>query len=223
MTGVSVPPRRRRRLLTSLGVVLILAGVGFLGYVAWQYFGTNVVSKHAQKQIKEQLVVEWDNGIDGDAVGLLRVPRFGDDYEVPILEGFDDDTLAKGVGMYPDGAAPGEIGNVALAGHRVTHGEPFRKFLELRAGDEVVIETRTHVYTYKLEGNGDAIKVDFTVGWPLQAVPDPDERGTAPTEAKLTLLTCSELFHTRDRNIVIGDLVDTVEKKAPVTSSSSGG
>lgn len=203
--------------------MLILAGVGFLGYVAWQYFGTNVVSKHAQKQIKEQLVVEWDNGIDGDAVGLLRVPRFGDDYEVPILEGFDDDTLAKGVGMYPDGAAPGEIGNVALAGHRVTHGEPFRKFLELRAGDEVVIETRTHVYTYKLEGNGDAIKVDFTVGWPLQAVPDPDERGTAPTEAKLTLLTCSELFHTRDRNIVIGDLVDTVEKKAPVTSSPSAG
>ena len=210
--------KRRSRVLTILGIVLILVGLGFLGYVGWQYYGTNVVSKHAQAKIKKELAVQWENNIDGDAVGLIRIPRFGDDYEVPILKGFGTDVLAKGVGMYPDGAEPGEIGNLALAGHRVTHGEPFRDFLKLRKGDDVIIETRTHVYTYRLEGDGDDIKVDFTVGWPLQAVPDPDERGTKPTEAKLTLLTCSELFHTRDRNVVIGDLVKTVDKKAPPAS-----
>ena len=47
----------------------------------------------------------------------------------------------------------GQPGNFAIAGHRVTHGSPFRKLLELRKGDEVIVETGDAVYTYELDGS----------------------------------------------------------------------
>lgn len=193
-------------------MLMILAGLGLLGWFLWQYFGTNIVAKAEHERIKDETIAQWSNGIDGDAIGLLRVERFGDDFEVPIVEGWDKDELARGVGMYEKGELPGEIGNFAIAGHRVTHGEPFRDFLELREGDLVEVETRTHVYTYELQNDGDEITLDFTVTWPTWAVPDPNWDNTPPTEPKLTMLTCAELFHTRNRNIVIGDLVETIDK-----------
>lgn len=212
------PPRRPpagpvRRIVFLLGVTMILAGLGFLLYCAWQYYGTNIVSKQKQAEIKQSIATDWGKGIDSDAIGLLRVPRFGADYEAPIVEGFDDDALAEGVGWDPKSADPGEIGNFAIAGHRVTHGEPFAKFPDLEKGDKVVVETRTQILTYKLRNSGTSIKVDFSEGWPLQRVPDPDAAGERPTKAVITLVTCSELFHTRNRSVVIGDLVKTQEKK----------
>jgi sortase A len=204
--------RRRNPVVTLLGLSLMLTGIGILGWGAWQYWGTNVVAKQEHSQIKQVIADDWGNGLDSDAVGLLRVPRWGEDYEVPIVKGFEPADLSRGVGWYEDGVLPGEIGNFAIAGHRVTHGEPFRDFLELREGDRIEVETRTHIYTYELENAGDSLTLDFTVGWPLQPVPDPDLRGEQPTEARLTMLTCSELFHTRNRNVVFGDLVETVDK-----------
>lgn len=216
-TAPARPPKRPRtgpvrRLMIVLGVVMILTGLGFLAYCGWQYYGTNIVAKQKQADIKQDLAQDWGKGVDGDAIGLLRVPRFGAGYEAPIVKGFDDDALSSGVGWDPKSADPGEIGNFAIAGHRVTHGEPFAKFPELQKGDKVVVETRTQILTYKLRNSGTSIKVDFSVGWPLQRVPDPDAAGERPTSSVITLLTCSELFHTRNRNIVIGDLVKTQPK-----------
>lgn len=217
MTGSRVrsDPSRGSRVLLVVGLVLILSGLGVLGWVGWQYWGTNIVAQREHERLREEIVQSWDSDDDATAitgVGLLRVPRFGEDFEVPILNGDDTATLAKGVGRYLDGAKPGQIGNLVLSGHRVTHGEPFRDFLELRKGDEVVVETRKHVFTYKLRQRGDEIRVPFTTSWPLWPVPDPQAEGDEPTEALLTLVTCSELFHTDDRNVVVGELVDTVDK-----------
>ena len=211
---------RGSRLLLVVGLVLVLAGLGVLGWVGWQYYGTNVVSQRQHERIRSEIVEEWQKAptkaeekkIDGR--GLLRVPRFGDDFEVPILDGEDDATLSKGVGRNLDSALPGEIGNVVLSGHRITHGEPFRKFLDLRVGDEVEIETRTHVYTCRLLQDGDEIRVPFTTSWPLWPVPDPDAAGEKPTRAVVTLVTCSELFRTDDRNVVVGELQETIRKDA---------
>lgn len=211
-------PRRHLSPVRLVGYLMILGGLGVLGYVAWQYWGTNIVAKQQQAEVRKVISDDWKNGTDGKNIGLLRVPRFGKDYEVPIVKGFDQKSLAKGVGMYPKADLPGELGNFAIAGHRVTHGEPFRDFLKLRKGDKVVVETRTAVFTYRLRNAGDSITLDFTVGWPLQQVPDPDMRGEPPTKSVLTMLTCSELFHTRNRNVVIGDLVKIVDKSDPERS-----
>jgi sortase A len=224
MTEILAPDRAPkstgRRLVTALGVTLILAGVGVLAYFAWQYFGTNVVSKHKQAEVKQSLAKDWGKGIEGDAIGLVRVKRFGENYEVPIVKGFSKDALARGIGWYTKGAKPGQIGNFVIAGHRVTHGEPFSKFPQLRKGDKVVVETRTNIYTYKLRNSGTSITVDFSVGWPLAPVPDPKANGEKPTEALLTMVTCSELFHTDNRSVVIGDLVSTVDKSTGSTATT---
>lgn len=206
------------RVLPTFGYALILAGLGVLAYVAWQYFGTNIVSKNKQADITKATVLKWDKGIDGDAIGLLRVERFGEDYEVPIVPGFDKGALARGAGLYEKGAKPGEIGNFAIAGHRVTHGEPFRDFLKLREGDEIVVETRTKIFTYVLRNNGDDITVDFTTSWPLQAVPELGKANQRPVEPLLTMLTCSELFNTRNRQVAIGELLQTIDKKTGTTT-----
>ncbi|KQY58137.1 hypothetical protein ASD11_00225 [Aeromicrobium sp. Root495] len=210
-------PRRRRRfgVRRMIGVLLLLAGLGVLGYGAWQYWGTNIVAKQHHAEEKRLIADAWGQGKDGNAIGLLRVERFGKDYEVPIVRGFSDKALAEGVGWYKKGAKPGQIGNFVIAGHRVTHGEPFRDFLKLRKGDKVVVETRKYVFTYKLRNAGDKITVPFTTSWPLQPVPDPDLRGEPPTEPLLTMLTCSELFHTDNRNVVVGDLLKITDKADP--------
>lgn len=201
-------------MVTLFGVLLILTGLGFLGYVGWQYYGTNIIAEKKQSDIKEQIVEDWGKDIDGNAIGLLRVERFGADYEVPIVPTFSDEALSSGVGWDEKNVLPGEIGNFVIAGHRVTHGEPFRKFLELEVGDRVEIETRTHLYTYEMRTNGRDIRVDFSTSWPLFPVPDPNQRGAPPTEKLMTMLTCSELFHTRDRQVAIGVLVDEQAKPA---------
>lgn len=190
---------------------MVAVGLGFIGYFGWQYWGTNVVAKQKHAQITEA----FKSGVPSNAIGLLRVPRFGDDFEVPIVEGGDligakgRKALTEGVAWYEPGAKPGEIGNFAIAGHRVTHGEPFRDFLKLKEGDEVYVETRRKIYTYVLRNDGNAITVDFTTSWPLADVPDPERSGDEPTEPVLTMLTCSELFNTDNRSIVVGDLEST--------------
>ena len=135
------------------------------------------------------------------ATGILRIPRFGADYEVPILEGSSDEVLAAGVGHLEDTAAVGERGNYALAAHRITHGEPFADFPELREGDLVHIETVDADYTYVLDTGGPDLTVPFTASWVLDPFPvNPDPGGTTapgrPGARLITLVTCSELFHT---------------------------
>ncbi|MGH3425322.1 MAG: class E sortase, partial [Nocardioidaceae bacterium] len=190
--------------------------------------GTNIVSKHRQSELSHGLASDWkkdgskgnandDKLASGEAMALLRVPRFGKKYEVPIVKGIGEDDLASGVGWFPKTARPGQIGNFALAGHRVTHGEPFHDFPELRKGDKVVVETRTHVYTYRLRDNGTDRTLDFSQTWVLDSVPVPPGGGAPdpkakPSKAMITLVTCSELFHTDNRSVVFGDLVDKHHK-----------
>jgi sortase A len=220
---IAAPPRpardsRSRRFFRVLGVLLVVVGLGFIGWFAWQYWGTNIVAKQKQAEIKELIAEDWGKGIDGNAIGLLRVPRFGDDYEVPIVKGGDllgpkgERALAEGVAWYEPGARPGEIGNFAIAGHRVTHGEPFRDFLKLKKGDKVYVETRKKVFTYVLRNSGRSIVVPFTTSWPLADVPDPNRSNEKATEPVMTMVTCSELFHTDNRSVVIGDLDSTKDK-----------
>ena len=41
-------------------------------------------------------------------------------------------------------------GNFAVAGHRNTHGEPFRYINKLKPGDPIVVETQDAYYTYEM-------------------------------------------------------------------------
>ena len=219
----------RRRALRWSGRVCVIAGLVLLGYVGWQLFGTNIVSERRQEALVDQLQEKWErppNGtaggppvdgrpVDGQAGALVRIPRFGDDYVMPVLEGVTDDNLAGGFAHFEESAAPGQRGNYALAGHRITHGEPLRGMADLEPGDEVLVETRDTVYTYVLDTDPEDLVVGFEEVWVLAAQPtNPDPDGVGPTadDRLLTLTTCAELFHTDDRMIAFGHLVSAADK-----------
>jgi sortase A len=219
--ATSAPARGRGSLV--LGLALLLAGVLVLGWVGWQFFGTTWVAHRTQARVVQQLEQEWsDPSATGSSVttdhgtarAVIHIPRFGKDYAVPLLEGTTDDDLAAGIGHFTGTAGPGQVGNFALAAHRITHGEPFRSMPDLRPGDTIVVETRTTDYTYALDTAGSALEVPFTQGWVLDPLPtNPDPGGVEPPqgvgERLITLTTCAELFHTDERLVAFGHLVGT--------------
>jgi len=211
----------RARWLGRLGAVLVAAGLALGAYGAWQVWGTDVVSSRTHRALVAEARAAWSAPGDvaveplatdhGRLSAIVRIPRFGDDYAVPLLEGTSDDVLAAGFGRFTDGAVAGARGNFALAAHRVTHGEPLRDMPLLEPGDEVVVETPRWTYTYVLDTGGDDLTVPFTEGWVLATVPrNPDEGGVQPRQQRgqrlLTLSTCSELFHTDGRLVAFGHL-----------------
>lgn len=231
LNGFESPQAQRRKkkgssVFTIVGVLLLVLGLACLGFIGYQYFGTNVVAQKSFDEKKETLRNDWGSAPapqgqgqqlggtaaveplkhdPGQPVALLRIPKFGADYEVPVMSGTDLGTLSKGVGWYEGSVGPGEIGNFALAGHRVTHGEPFARILELAKGDQVIVETRGQVFTYVMDTSPADLTVDDKQVWVVDPVPG-KPRDTVPTKELLTLTTCQDLFHSPDRSVGFGHL-----------------
>ena len=89
---------------------------------------------------------------------------------------------------------------------------------ELRPGDEVIIETRDAIYTYVLDTNPNELVVSFENIWVVDPLPTNPQRGGVqppsqePGQRLITLTTCSELFHTDNRMIAFGHLVEVAEE-----------
>ena len=85
------------------------------------------------------------------AYAVLRIPALS--LSVPVASGVSKrSVLDKGyVGHYLRTAPPGQPGNFALAGHRNTHGEPFRYINRLRTGDEIRVRTKEREYVYVVD------------------------------------------------------------------------
>ena len=185
------------------------------------------MSKREQREITTSLQQEWTEGgaklqpkyvPKGEASALVRIPAFGKKYVVPVLEGTSSEVLTQGFGHFTKSADPGEVGNYALAAHRVTHGEPLRRMPELRPGDKVVVETVDRTYTYELDTDPRRLVIPFTGVWVLDPLPKNPDGGPQPRQVPgqrlITLTTCSELFHTDNRMIAFGHLVGSEPKPA---------
>ncbi|MGW5736108.1 MULTISPECIES: class E sortase [Streptomyces] len=144
----------------------------------------------------------WDQ-----AYAVLRMPRIG--IRVPVAERISKSgVLNKGyVGHYPRTAQPGQGGNFALAGHRNTHGEPFRRINRLRDGDELVVETKRAVYTYVVDKT--LAQTSARDGGVIRPVPRSDVRtghGYSTPGYYITLTTCTPEYTSKYRLVVWGKL-----------------
>ncbi|MFZ4236039.1 class E sortase [Streptomyces murinus] len=142
------------------------------------------------------------------AYAVLVVPRLG--LRVPVAEGVGKaDILDKGyVGHYPGTQQPGQEGNFALAGHRNTHGEPFRYLPRLRRGDAIEVETGTATYTYDVDSV--LPRTSAMDSGVVRAVPRSLVRpgyGYREPGRYITLTTCTPEFTSRYRMAVWGKLV----------------
>ncbi|WP_432215448.1 class E sortase [Streptomyces subrutilus] len=141
------------------------------------------------------------------AYAVLRIPRLG--LTVPVARGIDKRAvLDKGyAGQYPGTAGPGERGNFALAGHRNTHGEPFRYINRLRAGDELIVEVRGRRYTYVVgKVLGETTERDVGVIAPVPRSLVKPEYGYGEPGAYITLTTCTPEYSSKYRLVVWGTL-----------------
>ncbi|MFE9121874.1 class E sortase [Streptomyces sp. NPDC007172] len=141
------------------------------------------------------------------AYAVIRIPRIG--VTAPIAEGISKaGVLDKGyVGHYVGTAQPGQTGNFALAGHRNTHGEPFRYINRLRVGDSVVVETRDTVYTYVVDSL--LPQTSSRDGGTIAAVPRSVVKpsyGYSVPGRYITLTTCTPEFTSTYRLVVWGKL-----------------
>jgi sortase A len=218
-------PRRRVSVVGVLGELLITAGLlvlAFLGYQVW--LGDVIVGG----QLHEQAVAqgqEWAAGFpdvppaeDGDAdlseappvaiapgnaqrFANLIIPRFGADYYRPIAQGVSTtEVLNKGnIGHYPSTQMPGELGNFALASHRVSGGGNFRDLHQLHVGDHIYVETADGWYQYTFRNLEYVRPTGVGV---LSPVPQAD--GVRPAESVITLTTCNPIFTTAERIIAYG-------------------
>ncbi|MGW5346847.1 class E sortase [Streptomyces sp. NPDC004050] len=141
------------------------------------------------------------------AYGVLRIPRLG--VVAPIAQGVDKrSVLDKGyAGHYPGTAQPGAEGNFALAGHRNTHGEPFRYINRLRVGDELVVEVRGRTFTYTVRRTlAETSERDVGVIAPVPRSTVRPEFGFGEPGAYITLTTCTPEFSSKYRLVVWGTL-----------------
>lgn len=81
-------------------------------------------------------------------IGVIEIPRLG--LRVPLAEGITLGTLDRGPSHWPGTAMPGEVGNVVVAGHRVTNTKPFRHIDDLVPGDEVIFEVAGTRWVYQM-------------------------------------------------------------------------
>lgn len=133
----------------------------------------------------------------GEPIGIMYVPRFGDNYTRPIVSGVGAPVLDNlGLGHYPETAMPGAVGNFALAGHRQTHGEVLDAIHTLVPGDKLYVQTADGFYTYVFRNKQIVLPNRADV-----LLPVPTQPGAEPTERIMTLTSCNPRFGAQERII----------------------
>lgn len=206
------------------GELVLTAGVLVLLYVAYVLWGTGIHADMAQDDLREETLDSWagqsgaggeDDGgetepggetasaegeVDlGDGYAFLRVPRFGENWEWVVVEGTNLADLARGPGHYSDSANPGQLGNLAIAGHRSGYGAPFADMDAMEPGDSIEIETADGTWVYTVDQA--PVVIEPTETWVVDPVPGA-EAGAEPTERRLTLTTCHPRYGSSQRMYV---------------------
>jgi sortase A len=113
----------------------------------------------------------------GDTLAKLIIPRL--DAQLYVVEGDGARELRRGPGHMSGTALPGGNGNCVIAGHRDTH---FRMLKDIRKGDDIVLETRTGKYLYRVKS--------------MKVVSPKDTEALQPTSnAELNLITCYPFYY----------------------------
>ena len=222
----AAPPRPGAAVLRGTvlvaGELLITAGIILLLFVAWQLWWTNIESDAKQSEVIKEFAQELGGAAapsgeplpaagpaeygtpavseapgHAGTIGIMYIPRFGNDYTRPIVQGTTGDVLdTLGLGHYSDTAMPGAVGNFAVAGHRQTHGAVLDNIHTLVPGDKIYVQTKDGYYTYVFRNNQIVMPSRTDV-----LAPVPTRPGVTPTESFLTMTSCNPRFGAEERII----------------------
>ena len=189
-----------RRSLTALALVFALGGVGLIAYP----FATDLWAKRIQSGLTVEFASSTSTYVAGnvkvgDPLTRMEIPAL--DVDVIVVEGTTPAALHAGAGHYPETALPGEIGNVAIAGHRTTYGRPFNRMDQLKKGDKVILTTPVGRHTYEV--TSDPYVVEPTDWSPILNF---NKNGSF-----LTLTSCHPEGSAAYRIVVRAELVDSID------------
>jgi LPXTG-site transpeptidase (sortase) family protein len=141
----------------TFGEVMITLGMVVVLYVGYEVYVTSWISAGKQRTAAAALDDTWRSQrgthidlIDGKGFAKVHIPVFGPDWSKTVLEGTSDAVLEAGPGHYKGSALPGEVGNFAVAGHRVGKDSPFNDLNLLSSCDAIVVETQQDWYVYRV-------------------------------------------------------------------------
>ncbi|MFF0725006.1 class E sortase [Streptomyces sp. NPDC004134] len=217
--------KQQRTVLISriTGEAFITLGVLMLLFVVYQLWWTNVLADRESRQEAQQLEEQWKRGDGagkedardpgafeaGEGFAIMHIPSL--DVNRPVAQGINKQkVLDRGLlGHYSEGdlktAMPwDEKGNFAVAGHRNTHGEPFRYINRLEKGEEIIVETKDTYYIYEVSSTLPSTSPSNT------DVIDPVPEGSGFTEPGryVTLTTCTPEYTSKYRLIVWGKMIE---------------
>ena len=224
-------------------LLITLAAVCAL-YIAWQMWWTGVEAERTQVETRQQASwsdpgsgdettiaaaqegdapVQPENPAYGDLIATIYIPRFGQDWNRNIVEGTDAAQLARhGLGHYTGTQLPGQVGNLAIAGHRNGYGNPLGDVDKLQEGDPIVVRTQDYWYVYTYTSHEIVLPEDVDV-----IAANPENPGAEATKRMITLTTCEPKYSTpTHRWIVWGELAywakvsDGIPQELAVTDST---
>jgi sortase A len=198
-------------LLVTLGLVVLL----FAGYEVW---GKAVIVGAEQNTLDRQLAEQWAGQPTvtpnpspsagtakpvppppaGNAIARLYIPRMGKQWVV--VQGVKPADIRYAPGHYPTTALPGQVGNFAVAGHRIS--SIFWDLDRVKVGDPIVVETAQHWYVYRVVQSHVVLPNAVEV-----VAPVPGRPGVKPTKAMLTLTTCNPKWNNYQRLVVHAELL----------------
>ncbi len=168
--------------LRALSALVLIAGVLLTGRAVYMRAKAELAGVLIRRAWEQSLRTGTHSApwpwADTYPIARLRIPRL--DYDEIVLEGATPRTLAFGPARMFTGVAPGEPGNLLLAGHRTSW---FKRLEAIQDGDSLELswyDARLHQLR----------KRSYTVNM-LQVVEPQDTSLLAPTsEDALTLITC---------------------------------
>ena len=216
-----------RTAIRGLGELLVTAGAVVLLFVAYLMWGTALRAGDAQHQLSSELNRQWAGGsghgagraahlppradqitlTTGQPFAFIRIPAFGPHWRFTIIQGTALAQLNVSPGHVPGTQLPGQVGNFAVAGHRVTAGNPFWSLPSLKDGDLVYVDTKLNTYTYQVTGQHTVLPTDTAVTYLV-----PGHPGQRPTQRLITLITCNPAWTGTHRVIVTGKLVSAAAR-----------
>lgn len=205
--------QKLRRLVVRqrLSAILMLIGVGILGYVGSEYWAMyheqKVLQREWQEQQKSVATTKTSvKAVEEDGLTRVSIPKIN--LDVIVVEGTNHRALRVGPGHLKSTPAPGETGNSVISAHRDTF---FRHIYELAKGDEIQVRRGGHTYTFQVTGKKIVEPSDVSV---LKNSPD----------ARLTLITCYPTYYigpAPQRLIVFSKLVGDSQTGAQQAQTAS--
>ncbi len=121
----------------------------------------------------------------------IQIPMISVD--APVVQGDGWEQLKEGVAQHIGSANPGQIGNMVLSAHNDVFGEIFRNLDQLKSGDQIIVYTPQHSYTYIVTNIQIVEPTDVEV---MASTPDPT----------VTLISCYPYLVDNQRIVVNASL-----------------